>query len=78
MDLLNQIIRQPVDPDYAVVATRDAPPPHLRWGLMLVAILIGAMFAVATVQTNRTAPAISVERTELINRIRTERTGLAA
>ncbi len=26
MDLLNQIVRQPLDPDYAVVAARGEPP----------------------------------------------------
>ena len=71
MDLLNQIIRQPVDPDYARVAARGDSQPRLRWTLALVAVVIGSMFAVSAVQTTRTAPALEVERTELISRVQT-------
>lgn len=71
MDLLNQIIGQPVDPDYAITADREPlPGGRRRWALALIAVVIGAMFAVAAVQTTRTAPALAVERTELISRIR--------
>jgi len=69
MDLLNQIIRTPVDPDYAIVAARGPQPRRLRWPLAPVAVLIGAMFAIAAVQTTRSAPALEVERAELINRV---------
>ena len=74
MDLLNQIIRHPVDPDYAVVAARGETGPRLRWPLALVALLIGAMFAVSALQTTRTAPDVAVERTELISRIKAAET----
>lgn len=70
MDLLNQIIAQPVDPDYARAAQRGDGGPRLRWPLAVVAVVIGAMFAVSAVQTTRTAPALAVERGELISRIR--------
>jgi uncharacterized protein YlxW (UPF0749 family) len=70
MDLLNQIIRQPVDPDYALVAARGGPPARSRGPLALVAVLIGVMFAVAALQTTRSAPALESERGELINRVR--------
>ncbi|HEY5821109.1 MAG TPA: DUF881 domain-containing protein [Propionibacteriaceae bacterium] len=69
MDLLNQIIRQPVDPDYALVAARGRPTPGQRWSIAVVAVVIGALFAVAAVQTTRSAPALQTERTELISRI---------
>jgi uncharacterized protein YlxW (UPF0749 family) len=69
MDLLNQIIRQPVDPDYAVVAARGDEPVRGRWMLAALAMIIGALFAVAAVQTTRAAPALESERTELINRV---------
>ena len=59
MDLLNQIVRQPLDPDYALVAARGDPPPRRRWGLAVVALVIGAMFAVAALQTTRSAPALA-------------------
>jgi uncharacterized protein YlxW (UPF0749 family) len=70
MDLLNDIIRQPVDPDYAVVAARGgARRPGGRWDLALVAVVIGALFTVAAVETTRSAPALETERAELITRI---------
>ena len=69
MDLLNQIIREPLDPDYAVVAARGEPRPRSRGALALVAVLIGVMFAVATLQTTRSAPALESERAELIDRV---------
>jgi uncharacterized protein YlxW (UPF0749 family) len=70
MDLLNQIIRQPVDPDYAVAAAREHEPARGRWAFAVLAMIIGALFAVAALQTTRTAPALELERTELINRVR--------
>ena len=69
MDLLNQIIRQPVDPDYVLVAARESEPAGGRWALAVLAMIIGAMFAVAALQTTREAPALELERTELINRV---------
>jgi uncharacterized protein YlxW (UPF0749 family) len=69
MDMLNQIIRQPVDPDYALLAARAHPPARGRWTLGVLAMIIGALFAVAALQTTRAAPALESERTELINRV---------
>ena len=69
MDLLNQIIRQPIDPDYAVAAARGDDSVKGRWMLAALALIIGAMFAVAALQTTRAAPALQSERTELINRV---------
>src|SRR4029453_1497139 len=65
MDLLNQIIRQPIDPDYAVVTARENKPVRGRWMLALLAVIIGALFAVAALQTPRAAPALKSERAEL-------------
>ncbi len=71
MDLLNDIIRQPIDPDYAVVAARGgARRPRGRWDLALIAVIIGVLFTVAAAETTRSAPALETERTELITRIR--------
>ena len=70
MDLLNQIIQQPVDPDYAIVKARGDTSSRRGVAFALVAVAIGAMFAVAAVQTNRTAPALAGERNELITRVR--------
>ncbi len=69
MDLLLQILRQPVDPDYAAVAARGSRPSRRHWVLGLVAVVIGVMFAVAAVQTTRTAPALQSERAELVGRV---------
>lgn len=69
MDLLNQIIRQPVDPDYALAAERGNDPSRGRWMLGVVAIVIGALFAVAALQTTRAAPVLQSERAELISRV---------
>ena len=69
MDLLNQIIRQPVDPDYALAAERGSDPSRGRWTLGVVAVVIGALFAVAALQTTRGAPALQSERAELISRV---------
>ena len=69
MDLLNEIMRHPVDPDYLIAAARPQRPPHRRWPLTLVVIMIGAMLAVAALQTTRSAPAVETERRELISRI---------
>lgn len=74
MDLLLQIIRQPVDPDYAAVAARGGTSSRRHWLLAVVAVLIGVMFAVAAVQTTRAAPALQSERSELIDRIETAET----
>jgi uncharacterized protein YlxW (UPF0749 family) len=71
MDLLNQVLRQPVDPDYALVAARGGEPARGRWTLGVLAMIIGALFAVAALQTTRAAPALKSERAELISRVQT-------
>ena len=71
MDLLNQIIRQPVDPDYAFAAARGENRSAGRWTLGVLALIIGALFAVAALQTTRTAPVLQSERSELISRVQT-------
>lgn len=73
MDLLNQILREPVDPDYARVAA-DVPPgqrrrPRAHGWLALVLVLAGALFAVGALQTNRARPVQETERAELVERI---------
>jgi uncharacterized protein YlxW (UPF0749 family) len=69
MDLLNQIIREPVDPDYALAAVAGSESSGRRWMLGVLAMIIGAMFALAALQTTRAAPALQSERSELISRI---------
>lgn len=69
MSLLAGIVSQPIEPDYAVVAARGAPAGGRRWALAGVALLAGALFAVAALQTTRAAPALESERRDLINRV---------
>lgn len=69
MDLLNQVINTPIDPDYMVAAAKGTPPARFRWPLAVIALIIGVMFTVAAVQTSRSAPAAAQERVELIDRI---------
>jgi uncharacterized protein YlxW (UPF0749 family) len=69
MDLLLQIMRQPVDPDYALVAARGDGSSRRHWLLAVVAVAVGVMFAVAALQTTRSAPALESERSELIQRV---------
>lgn len=74
MDLLNQILRQPVDPDYAVVAARGGSRPRAHLLLAAAAVLVGAMFAVGALQTTRSAPALQTERASLITRVQAAET----
>jgi uncharacterized protein YlxW (UPF0749 family) len=75
MDLLNQILRQPVDPDYAITAAQGGRQlPRWRWSFALVTLTIGALLAIAALQTNQAAPALQNERTELISRIKAAET----
>ncbi|WP_375424890.1 DUF881 domain-containing protein [uncultured Friedmanniella sp.] len=69
MDLLRQIVRQSVDPDYAVAAARGSRSSRHHWLLGAVAVLVGVLFAVAALQTTRSAPAVQTERSELITRV---------
>lgn len=74
MELLKQIVNQPVDPDYATVAARGGPRPKSSWRLAVVLVLAGTLFTVAALQTNRAAPAQQNERAELIDRIQAAET----
>ena len=75
MDLLNQIVRQPIDPDYALVAARQEPPTRSRVGVVVVAVLAGALLAVTVLQTTRAAPVAETERAELIDRVQAAQSG---
>ena len=71
MDLLNDLLRNPIDPEYRLVAERPVRPPRApRWAVLLVALLIGTMFTVSAVQTTRRAPSVQTERDQLIAQIR--------
>lgn len=72
MDLLNQILREPVDPDYAVVAGRARQPRRRPLLMVLVAVASGLMFASGGMATWRSQPTIAKEREQLIVRIRAE------
>ncbi|MFW6599732.1 DUF881 domain-containing protein [Propionibacteriaceae bacterium Y2011] len=69
MDLLKQIIDEPIDPDYAVLAKRREGSSRRRWMLTVTLVALGAMIAIAGVQNLRAAPVAATERQELIERI---------
>jgi len=74
MDLLKQIIDQPIDPDYARVAheqSDDRPTPQRRIAFAVAVLLIAVLVTVAIVQTSRSQPAIEHEREQLVSRIKT-------
>lgn len=66
MDLLNNILRNPIDPDYKVVAARGGTRRVNRAAVLGIAVVIGAMFAISIVQTTQSAPAVQQEREHLI------------
>lgn len=70
MDLLNDLLRNPIDPEYRAVAARPGERrPASRIAVLLVALLIGTLFTLSAVQTTRTAPAAARERDQLIGQI---------
>ncbi len=77
MDLLNTIVAEAVDPDYATVAARGRPPRR-RAALAASALVIGLLFAIGATLTTRAAPAESTERGQLIDRIRAAEGNLGA
>jgi len=70
MDLLRQISEQPLDPDYALVAARGAPPSRRGWLLGLTLALAAVLFTIAFLQTSTTAPVVAKERRDLIERVK--------
>jgi uncharacterized protein YlxW (UPF0749 family) len=67
MDLLNDIVRQPIDPDYPEAGAGTTP----RRSPMVVAVLLvfGLMAGVSLASTLRAAPQIQQERAELQTRV---------
>jgi uncharacterized protein YlxW (UPF0749 family) len=70
MDLLRQIVEEPVDPGYAEAAAAGTNrKPRWRLGFAVAAILIGALITISVLQNSQSAPIVADERRELINRI---------
>lgn len=70
MDLLNNLFRQPVDPDYAL--SQGTGRAGTRWGMLAVLAAFGLMATLAVANTLRLAPIAETERAQLISRIRDE------
>lgn len=68
MDLLNNILRQPLDPDYTEHRARD-PRQRSRWGKAILFVVVGALLAGGGAQTMRSAPDAQAERERLISLI---------
>jgi uncharacterized protein YlxW (UPF0749 family) len=71
MDLLNNILRQPLDPDYTPEAARD-PRKRSRFAVAVVFVVAGALLSGGAAQTARSAPAAAEERAQLIALIEAE------
>ncbi|MGB7961488.1 MAG: DUF881 domain-containing protein [Propionicimonas sp.] len=71
MDLLNDIVRNPVDPDYAAVAARAAAggPARRGWVIGLVMVGFGLLVGLSLGNTLRAAPQIQAERADLVARV---------
>lgn len=68
MDLLNGILRQPLDPDYTA-ETASKPSAKNRWATAVVFLVAGALLSGGAAQTVHGAPAVAAERSELISLI---------
>lgn len=67
MDLLNDIVRQPIDPDYPEAGT--ATSARRSPAVIIVLLVFGLMAGVSLASTLRAAPQIQQERTELQARV---------
>ncbi len=65
MDLLNNILRQPLDPDYTKQSARN-PKMRNRWATALVFVVAAALVAGGAAETSASASAAKSERDELI------------
>ncbi len=71
MDLLKQIEATALEPEYGAVAARgESPKSRGRWVLAVVCLVVGFVVAVQAHTTVRAAPAVEVERQELIARVK--------
>lgn len=77
MDLLNNILRQPLDPDYTADSARD-PKNRTRWAKAAVFVVAAALVSGGAVQTAQGAPAAAAERTELIGLIQQQNSAVDA
>ncbi|WP_040162726.1 DUF881 domain-containing protein [Nigerium massiliense] len=69
-DLLDGIVRDALDPDYAVVAARTTRPRRRPVLTAAAVAILGMLLALACAQTFRARPADEAERQQLIERIR--------
>lgn len=75
MSLLNEILRNPLEPEYEQVAADSERKAQVRkrpMGMLLVALTVGAMFTLSAVQTTEAAPGAAKEREQLLSRIKAE------
>ncbi len=67
MDLLNDIVRQPIDPDYPEAGSGTSP--RRSWLVVAVLLVFGLLAGVSLATTLRAAPQIQQERAELQARV---------
>ncbi len=68
MDLLNGIIREPIDPDYYTVAPSDSAPRR-RLVVAVILLVFGLMAGTSLSSTLRAQPQVQQEREELQSRV---------
>ena len=74
MSLLNHLLSNTVDEDYAPVAARrradsESRGPGGMFGMLAVLVVFGLLIVTMVLQTNRAAPAVEEERAQLVQRI---------
>lgn len=81
MSLLNELMTNTVDEDYAYVSEhretqeslpRRRGPRGRNAGLVAATVVFGLLIAVAAVQTDRSRPALEEERAQLVERIKAQ------
>lgn len=74
MDLLNDIVRQPIDPDYPEAGSGTSPKHSPA--VIVVLLVFGLMAGVSLASTLRAAPQIQQERAELQTRVQDAAAGI--
>ena len=69
MDLLLEITREPIDPDYAVVSARPGPKQRNRLALAVVMAITGMLVSMSAVHSFRAAPVVAEQRRALIESV---------
>lgn len=79
-DLLQQVLTETVDPDYALVARRrDPTASRTPWrpAVVVVVVVLGLLVAAAALQRDRSAPQLEQDREALVAQVQQVRDSIA-